>query len=173
MSKTTAVSFRDFVNRFEEVTLPIAIGTDTHLDFSSLHDPLPLPIVEKFLIENHILEVVDEFTEVVPVMKIPETGDFYAVIIWTAALLEYDYWLLTFDKSGLLLDSKRIAGTRVANNLISHTVVTITEQWEVHIVEGERVAEKEDDFEATQSRRLQFQIFEDGSIQEEEPDFLL
>ena len=88
MAKIQRVSFANFLNRFEEIELPISIGTETHLDFSSQNDPLPVAMIDKFLIETRVMKELDEFTEVVPLMKIPNTGDCHAVIVWKAGLMQ-------------------------------------------------------------------------------------
>jgi len=173
MSNTVKVSFREFLNRFEEVELPISIGTETHMDFHATINPMPVPMVETFFIDTGILSELDEFTEIIPVMKIPATSDFHAVISWKAGLLDYEYWLMTFDKVGNLIDKLRIAGTKVMDNLLLHAVVTITEELEVHVIENGRAADDETNFDPTRSLRYQFQLLEDGFVQEEEPDTLL
>jgi hypothetical protein len=173
MSKTVTVSFGEFLNRFEEVELPISIGTETHMDFSATINPMPVPMIDTFFVETGVINELDEFTEIVPVMKIPATNDFHAVISWKAGLLDYEYWLMTFDKSGTLVDKLRIAGTKVMDNLLLHAVVTINEEWEIHVIENGRAADDETNFDPTRSLRYQFQMLEDGFIQEEEPDTLL
>lgn len=172
MSKKQRISFRNFLNRFEEVSLPISIGTETHLDFGTQNTPLPVGIIDKFFIETGVMTELDEFTEVVPVMKIPETGDIHAVIVWKAGLLQYEYWLLTFDKMERLIDKKNIAGTKVIENLLLHAVVSINEQREIHVMENGLDANDEYSFDPQKSLRFQFQLLEDGYIQEEEPDEL-
>lgn len=173
MAKKQRVSFANFLNRFEEVELPISIGTETHLDFSSQNNPLPVAMIDKFLIETGVMNELDEFTELVPVMKIPQTGDFHAVIAWKAGLMQYEYWIMTFDKMERLIDKRNIAGTKVINNLLLHAVVSITEQWEIHVIQNGREANDENNFDPTKSLRYQFQLLQDGYIQEEEPDILL
>jgi len=173
MSNIVKVSFREFLSRFEEVELPISIGTETHMDFSASINPMPVPMIENYFIDTGVMSELDEFTEIVPVMKIPATNDFHAVVSWKAGLLDYAYWLMTFDKVGNLVDKLRIAGTKVMDNLLLHAVVTINEQWEVHVIENGRAANDETNFDPTRSLRYQFQILEDGFIQEEEPDVLL
>jgi hypothetical protein len=172
MSKAQRISFQNFLNRFEEVTLPISIGTETHLDFSSQQDPLPVAMIERFFIETGIMTELDEFTELVPLMKIPETGDFHAVIVWKAELMNYEYLMLTFDKMEQLIDKKSIAGTKIIDNLLLHAVVSINEQWEIHVMQSGRDVNDEKNFDPTKSLRYQFQLLEDGFIQEEEPDDL-
>lgn len=170
--KKPRISFQNFLNRFEEVSLPISIGTETHLDFGTQHLPFPVAMVERFFIETGVMTELDEFTELVPVMKIPETGDFHAVIVWKASLLNYEYWLMTFDKMELLIDKKRIGGTKVLDNLLLHAVVSINEQREIHVMENGRDVNDESNFDPQRSLRHQFQLLEDGFIQEEEPDEL-
>ncbi|MFK7946012.1 MAG: hypothetical protein AB8G11_00360 [Saprospiraceae bacterium] len=172
MTKKQRVSFANFLNRFEEVELPISIGTETHLDFSSQNNPLPVAMIDKFLIKTGVMMELDEFTEVVPVMKIPNTDGFHAVIVWKAGLMKYEYWLMTFDKMERLIDKRNIAGTKVINNLLLHAVVSVTEQWEIHVIQNGRAADDENNYDPTKSLRYQFQILQDGFIQEEEPDEL-
>ncbi len=170
MSKAQRMAFQNFISRFEEVALPISIGTETHLDFSSMNTPLPVDVIEAFFIETGVMEELDEFTELVPVMKIPNTNDFIAIIVWKAGLLAYDYFLLTYNKMGELLDKKTIAGTKVIENVLLHAVVTINERWEIHVMQNGRAADDEYNFDPTKTLRYQYQILEDGYIQEEEPD---
>ena len=172
MAKTQRVSFANFLNRFEEVELPISIGTETHLDFSSQNNPLPVAMVDKFLVETGVIEGLDEFTEIVPLMKIPNTDDFHAVIVWKAGLMEYEYLMLTFDKMERLIDKRNIAGTKVIDNLLLHAVVSITDQWEIHVVQNGRAADDKDNYDPTKSLRYQFRLLQDGYIQEETPDEL-
>ncbi len=172
MAKMQRVSFANFLNRFEEVELPISIGTETHLDFSSQNNPLPVAMIDKFLIETGMMDTIDEFTEVVPLMKIPSTDDFYAVIVWKAGLMQYEYWLLTFDKMERLIDKRNIAGTKVVDNLLLHAVVSITEQWDIHVIQNGRAANDQNNYDPTKSLRYQFRLLEDGSIQEETPEEL-
>ncbi|MFT6148213.1 MAG: hypothetical protein ACJAUH_000894 [Saprospiraceae bacterium] len=172
MSKAQRISFQNFLNRFEEVSLPISIGTETHLDFSSQQNPLPVAMIDKFFIETGVMTELDEFTELVPLMKIADTTGFHALIVWKAGLLNYEYWMLTFDDMEQLIDKKSIAGTKVMDNLLLHAVVSINEQREIHVMESGRDVNNEKVFDPTKSLRYQFQLLEDGYIQEEEPDDL-
>ena len=79
---------------------------------------------------------------------------------------------MTFDKMERLIDKRNIAGTKVINNLLLHAVVSITEQWEIHVIQNGRAADDENNYDPTKSLRYQFRILQDGYIQEEEPDEL-
>jgi hypothetical protein len=80
--------------------------------------------------------------------------------------------MMTFDDMEQLIDKKRIAGTKVMDNLLLHAVVSINEQREIHVMESGRDLNNEKRFDPTKSLRYQFQLLEDGYIQEEEPDAL-
>jgi hypothetical protein len=80
--------------------------------------------------------------------------------------------MLTFDDMEQLIDKKSIAGTKVMDNLLLHAVVSINEQREIHVMESGRDVNNEKVFDPTKSLRYQFQLLEDGYIQEEEPDDL-
>ncbi len=161
------VTFENFVSRFEEITLPITIGTETHLDISSQIDPLPVEMIETFILQRTDFPELDEFTEVVPVMKVADTTDFHALILWRAALLEYEYWLMTYDKRGTFLDKKRIAGTKALKDVLLQAVVTINQDWSILIVQGGVSTTDRSGFDAAKTLNYHYQILEDGHIQED------
>ena len=79
---------------------------------------------------------MDEFTEYIPCFKIPRTGDFHAVVLWKAGLMNYEYFIITFDKKGNLIEKKMIAGTQVKGDALLRTVTTIKEDWTIASVVG-------------------------------------
>ena len=161
MSKTT-VSFEDFLKKFPELELPITLGEDSHHEFSKTNDPL-----SDLLIEQFILPVedgpIDEFTEFLACLKIPNTYEFQAVIYWKASLMSYQYSLITFTKKGLLIDKRVIAGTFSDGELLTRSMATIDEDWVIYVVSGQ-TSSSESAYDASTSTAYKLELLPDGKI---------
>ncbi len=133
--KELKIPFEDFLNRFPEIELPIALLEDTHHTFSKENEPLPIPMIGAFLsdIEG---EELDEFSEIVPCFRIPATHDFHAIVYWKAGLLNYEYVMVSFEKDGTMIDKRIIGGTKIKDGLLYQSVTTIEDDWLMYIVEG-------------------------------------
>ena len=106
----------------------------------------------------------DEYTEYQACFSIPGTKDYVGLVYWKAALLNYEYILVTFTKKGVLIDQQVIAGTQAKGNIIARTVAKIDEDLNIFIVGGvENTEEKEID--GTDSEALELFITESGQIQ--------
>ncbi len=159
------VSFKHFIAYFPEVDLPISIGESTHHTFSQNNEPLPIQVVEQYLIPIEENEV-DEFTEFIPCLRIPTANyDFQAIIYWRADLLNYQYTLATFNKkTGALIDKKVIAGTSVENNILTQSVATIEDNWLINIATGRANASDELSYDGSKSKIYEVELLTDGSI---------
>ena len=161
MSKTT-VSFEDFLKKFPELELPITLGEDSHHEFSKTNDPL-----SDLLIEQFILPVedgpIDEFTEFLACLKIPNTYEFQAVIYWKASLMSYQYSLITFTKKGLLIDKRVIAGTFSDGELLTRSMATIDEDWVIYVVSGQ-TSSSESAYDSSTSTAYKLELLPDGKI---------
>ncbi|NJK82615.1 MAG: hypothetical protein HC912_01180 [Saprospiraceae bacterium] len=159
------MSFKHFMEYFPEVDLPISIGESTHYAFSQNNEPLPIAAIMQYLIPIEENEV-DEFTEFIPCLRIPTaTYDFQAIIYWRADLLNYQYTLATFNKkTGVLIDKKVIAGTRVENNVITQSVATIEDNWLINIATGRVNVAEELSYDANKSKIYEMELLTDGSI---------
>ncbi len=136
MKKTQNFNFKQFLEYFPEVDLPVTLTEDSSLDFSRLNTPFAGEIIANYIIP--IEAETDEFTEYLPCFKIKNTTNFHAVVYWKAGLLNYEYKMVTFSKNGELIDGKVIAATITNQETIVRTVSTIDEDWIIHTVVGQQ-----------------------------------
>jgi hypothetical protein len=95
---------------------------------------LPIELLEEWILSND--EQVDEFTEYVPCLQLPEQEDFVAIVYWKAGLLNYEYVLVTYTKKGKLITRQTIAGMKTNNDSILQRLAFIDEELIVTIAEG-------------------------------------
>jgi hypothetical protein len=162
MIKKPQATLKDFLEKFPTVELPLTISEDSHHDFSKTNEPLPAFMIEQFLLTIET-EEVDEFTEYVPCFRIPNTENFHAIVYFKAALLNYEYVLLTFNKDGLTIDKKIIAGTKVEGNQLQRTVATIGEDWIIYCVRGITAADNPL-YDSSTSESLYLELMANGEI---------
>lgn len=162
MKKEQSISFDNFLTLFPEVELPIALTTDIHIEFSKHNPPIPQAMVDEYLASAYD----DEFTEYIACFRIPNTKSFHAVVAWRAGLMEYEYHLVTFDKSGNLLDKRVIAGTKSNGKLVTRSVATIEADWLINIVEGSEMVKTDGDslFNPNSSKVISLELTFDGEI---------
>ncbi len=160
--KPPRVSFSHFLEKFPEVELPVTLAEEAHHAFSKQNDPLPLLMIEQFILPLEDQEV-DDYTEFVPCMRIPETHDFHAVIYWRAGLMNYQYTLACFTKKGELIDKRVIAGTFSDGDVLTTSVATIDEDWSIYIVTGQS-SPGEKNYDASSSTAYQLELLPEGRI---------
>lgn len=157
-------SFPDFVAKFPPVSMPVTLGEDTHHTFSTENEPLPLEMVEQFILPTDASGAPDdEFTEYVPCFSIEDTDSFVALVWWRAGLLNYEYVLATFTLKGELIGRRVVAFTRVVDEKVRRAVATIDEDWVIFIAEGESSG-GDDFFDPTTSVTYDLEIMADGEI---------
>ncbi len=156
------ISFSHFLEKFPEVELPVTLGEEAHHAFSRQNGPLPPLMIEQFILPLEE-EEADDYTEFVPCMKIPETGEFHAIIYWRAGLLNYQYTLASFTKKGELIDKRIIAGTFSDGDTLTTSVVTIDEEWTIYIVSGQS-SSGDKDYDAASSTAYKLELLPEGRI---------
>ena len=127
--------FSTLTSKFPKGTLPIELTPDAVREFEKKNKPLSVDAISQFLLEEG--EAIDEFTEFIPCFRLPDTKDFYGFIYWQAGLMEYHYWLATFDKKGNFIEKKRIGGTITQESTFKVSVANITSSWKIEVKEGE------------------------------------
>jgi len=156
------VAFDNFVERFPEIDLPITLGEEMHMTFSSENLPL-----QNLMINQHLLRAEelapDEFTEFIPCFRIKETHDFHAIVYWRASLMDYQYIMATFDKKGNVLDRRVIGGTHVDGEKITKSIATIDSDWTIHIVSGQGRADDRV-YDSLSSTKTEMELLPDGLI---------
>jgi hypothetical protein len=162
-NKKPKKGFLDFVAKFPEIELPVALTEDTRHLFSMKNLPIPDLLVESFILPYEE-ETLDEFSEFMACFKIPGTGAFEALVFWRAGLLNYQYKLITFDKKGEFIDTRVIAGTYSDGETVTQSIATIQENMKIIIASGQNEASKEL-FDGSSSTTYFLEIMLDGTIQ--------
>jgi len=133
--QTKHAGFTTLITKFPKAKLPVELAPDTFREFEKKNKPLSVDTVSHFLLEEG--EVIDEFTEFIPCFRLSDTPKFEGLIYWQASLMEYHYWLVTFDKKGNFIEKKRIAGTIPVDAAFKVSVATVTSSWNIEVKEGE------------------------------------
>lgn len=136
--KANQITFANFLKFFPMVGLPYSITSDTQRIISIENDPLSAAWMFDFVLGPN--EEVDEYTEYMPCFSLP-THDFFALVYWEAGLEGSTYYLVTYSKTGVMIDKAKIAGTKYAENGLYQMVCTISPNWLFSCAEG-RLDEK-------------------------------
>ena len=161
--KPLKVRFKDFVNKFPEVDLPITLGEETHHIFSQQNPPIPAAMIEQFILPLEDETEVDELTEFVACFRLPAEKEYTALVYWKAGLLSYQYRLVTFGKDEKPIDSRVIGGTYYDGEQLTQSVATVQENGQVIIASGQE-APGGGSFEASKSTAYRVQIGTKGKI---------
>lgn len=155
--------FSDFVAKFPTVSMPVTLGEDTHHVFSKENEPLPILLIEQFILPLETAPIEEELTEYVPCFSLEGTQNFVGLVWWKASLLHYEYTLATFTNQGELIGKQAIAGTKVGENAVTHTIAIINEDWEIVIAEG---SSKDGNllFDPSDARTRHLEVLANGEI---------
>jgi len=164
MKKIPTIAFSDFVKKFPKVDLPVTLTEDTQMIFSKKNNPLSKQMIEEFIIPLEE-DAIDEFTEYVPCFRLSKTKNFQGIVYWKAGLMTYQYFLVTFDKKGNLIEKKVIAGTEVKKDALRRTIATIKEDWTIPVVEGVAPANDDQKYDPATSLASTLQLQPDGTIE--------
>ena len=162
ITKPPRVSFSSFLEKFPEVDLPIILAEEAHHAFSQQNEPLPPLMIEQFILPLEEREM-DDYTEFVPCLRIPDTHEFHAIIYWRAGLMNYQYTLACFTKKGELIDKRIIAGTFSDGKALTNSVATLDEDWTISIVSGQSMPGQKN-YDAAASTAYQLELLPEGQI---------
>ncbi|MFK7809528.1 MAG: hypothetical protein AB8F74_17120 [Saprospiraceae bacterium] len=162
MIKNQKATFIHFLDKFPEIELPITLSEDSHHDFSKTNKPLSADMTREFLANLETVEI-DEYTEYIPCFSIPETHGFHAIVYFKAGLMTYEYVLITFNKDGISIDKKTIAGTKVEGDQLHRTVATIEDDWIIYCVRGTTAADNPV-YDSSTSESLHLELLATGEI---------
>ncbi len=160
---TRAESFRAFLGCFSEESFPITLSDDNIPYFSSKNVALPPDLIRRFILQGEKSEEIDEYTEYIACCIIPDTGDIHAVVYWKGGLLQYEFVLITYDKNGVVLHRKVIAGVKSDGVDIVRSIATIDEDWIVHIVVGHQSGDDEH-YNPSNSQSMTMELMINGEI---------
>ena len=174
MDNSQLSEFEHFLGFFPEVELPVSISSQ-YLDiFSNYNKVLPQFLISKYIIGEDIVfpdKLVSTFNrhkdrevnsdeesndnswedEFIVCFKLPESHDFHAVVYLQISLLNYDYFLHTFDSAGRTISKKTISGMNYDGQTITEKAAMIDGDLKIWIMEG--IREENDDFKQS-SRNL-------------------
>ena len=153
--------FKQFISIFPEVKLPVNIKEESVHALSQENKALPERLVNEFILPYE--EDVDELTEFVPCFRIAGIKDFHALVYWKATVMNYQYVLATFTKSGLLIDRAVIAGTFSDGKVITRSFARLDDDWSIAIVSGQ-LEGSEENYDASSSRTIEMDLLPDGKI---------
>ena len=161
---TRAQSFKIFLKYFSKEKLPLVLSDENIGYFDRKNPPLGADVIRQFLLQGESPDEDDEeMTEYIACNQIPDTEKFHAVVYWRAKLLEYDYILATYDKNGVLINKKVIAGVRSDGKIVERSIATIDEDWIIHVVAGEK-DEKDDLYDPNLSQSMTLELMANGDI---------
>ena len=77
--------------------------------------------------------------------------------------MDYQYILMTYTKTGDLIDQRAIAGTFSDGKVLTQSVATLDEDWVISIASGQADA-KQSEYNASSSRAYQLELLPEGRI---------
>lgn len=161
---TRAQSFKVFLKHFSPEKLPITLSDENISYFDRKNRPLSPDVIRQFILQDQDAEEEDEeMTEYIACNIIPKTENFHAVVYWKGKLLEYDYIIASYDKNGVLLNRKVIAGLRSDGENVKRSVATIDKDWIVSIIAGEQVGQEER-YDPLRSKLMTMELMANGEI---------
>lgn len=158
---TRVQAFNNFLKHFSKEDLPITLSDENIGYFDRKNKPLSEDVIRQFIKPGE--EEDDELTEYVACCLIPDTKNFHAVVYWKGMMLEYDYILATYNKNGILISKKTIAGVRSDGQNVLRSVATIDEDWVISIVAGE-ITGKEFLYNPAKSQMMAMELMANGDI---------
>ena len=162
MAKQKKQHFSQYLNKFPIVQPPFTLTEDSPRTFSSYNETFHPLMISEFILQSEE-EEPDEFTEFVPCVKIPNTKGFHAVIYWRASLMNYQFILVTYANTGVLIDKAIIAGITNKEGELIKSVASIDEDWIITIVSG-KTPTLETDYNPKSSKAFSLEIMEGGYI---------
>ncbi len=156
-------AFLKFLDLFQTIPFPVTLHQDAHHDFSNQDKGIKQELLDAYVIP-HIGQKDDELTEYVPCFRIKAEKNFVAVVLWRAALLEYEYYVMTFDNRGDLIHSQVIAGMKSDGENILTRIAMIDNDSVIHMVEGIVENENALNYDPSITREFTFEITPDGYI---------
>lgn len=155
--------FSKFIDLFQTIPFPVNLHQDAHHDFSKQDKGIKPELLNAFVIP-HIGQHDDELTEYVPCFRLKAQKNFIAIVLWRAALLEYEYYVMTYNNAGDLIHHQVIAGMKSDGENIITRIAMIDNESVIHMVEGIVENENALDYDPSITREFTFEITPDGYI---------
>ncbi len=165
MADGPQIRFDHFLEQFPELELPFTFSEEAVRTISKETPPLSPRVIEQFLIPIEPGRV-DELTEFIACLRLPEADDYAGVVYWRADLAQYHYTIATFNlKTQELIERMVIAGTSFDGQELIQTQAILTEALMIYQVSGQGTGQ-DYDYSASTSTARRFQITDSGKIVE-------
>lgn len=152
--------FESFLSFFPEIELPVTL-TDESIDhISATNDALPDQLIQEVLKKWDTAED-DEFTEYVPCFQW-KNEKIHCLVYWKASLMKYEYFLVTTNEKGDMIQRKSLCGTIVEGDIIKKSVARIEDSTTINIVAGANFNTSE--YSGEQSQSFSWEIMANGEI---------
>ncbi len=162
--KPPHISFRQFLEKFPEIQLPVTLSEETAHLFSKENHPLPALMVEKFMLTPEERNSLDDMTEFVPCFRLPDTHSFHALVYWRGALMDHQFVMLTFSEDGHPIDRRVLAGLYSDGKEVVQSVAHLEEDWTIYVVTGKQKVEAKLGENASQNTAREFELLPEGQI---------
>jgi hypothetical protein len=147
-----------FIDLFETIDPPFTLTEET-INLMEKSIPIPQHFISDFI--KHWEAEQDEFTEYVPILKLPPQKEYDALIYWKASLLKYEYILVTLQK-GLLKARKVICSKIIEGDTIKSSAARIDHDNIIYIMAGGTF--DSENYNPESSQAFAMEIMEDGDI---------
>ncbi|MCO6484879.1 MAG: hypothetical protein J5I41_03790 [Saprospiraceae bacterium] len=128
--------WRDFLQYFPEVSLPVSLTASSAMAFARDNPPLPA-LWSAFTVERWEEGETDAYTEFQPGFSF-RIGRNTGIVYWKASLLHYAYILVILSAKGEVLDRLELAETRSEEGLLFQGAAVIEEDGSICMVESSR-----------------------------------
>lgn len=156
------MSWDEFLSFFPEVELPVSVTEELINSAEAVNKVFPPVAIAEYISVWEREAEFDEFTEFVPILRIIQPDDFFAVIYWKGGLMSYEYVLVTLDKEGSLISRRVIASTISDGKTIKRAVAKIDEDLIIHIMAGAHLIDEK--YDPAHSKPYSMEIMQTGNI---------
>ena len=155
--------FLEFLSFFPKTDLPLTIQHTDHHHFSKSNDPLPDELLQAFVIPNLDFEI-DEFTEFLPCLQYESIPGMHHLVLWTARLMHYSFYVMNFSQTGMFLDMAEIAGFYSDHDKLIQKMAHVDIEGNLFLVEG-NINDNQQEISPDKTKKWQLEILPDGLIQ--------
>lgn len=155
--------FTQYIKLFPEIPFPLTLHQDAHHDFSIQNQSIRQEYLNQY-VHPFIEKQDDEFTEFIPCFVLREEKHFIAVVLWRAGLMEYEYFLITYNNAGDSIDHQVIAGMKSDGERVIIRIAMIDDDSSIHMVEGTADELQLFDYDPQKTRKYSFEFTHDGHI---------
>lgn len=153
--------FEFFLSFFPEAELPVNLSSDYFSMFGTLNKPVPELLSKKY-IDLAFEEDTDEFAEIIPCFSLPETENFKGIVYLKISLLNYDFYLHTFDNAGRTIAYKIISSMNSDGSEIHEKAALIDDMLRIWIMEGDN--DESNHFDPANSKFISIHVNDKGEI---------